>query len=101
MYFKRIGETIEKVIVDTRSIVKRVRRKKVGKEKVSFYNEKSSMFNHFGIEREIEKHFKNLCWLPNGAYLIVEQMETMTVIDVNTVSLLENRIYKDTVLHYK
>ena len=33
-------------------------------------------------------------WLSNGAYLIVEQMETMTVIDVNTG---QNKI-QDTVL---
>ena len=51
------------------------------------------MFNHFGIEREIEKALQKL-WLPNGAYLIVEQMETMTVIDVNTGKFTENKIYK-------
>ncbi|WP_368908786.1 ribonuclease E/G, partial [Bacillus wiedmannii] len=55
-------ETIEKVVVDTRSIVKELE-EKIGKEKVSFYNEKSSMFNHFGIEREIEKALQKIVWL--------------------------------------
>ena len=53
-------ETIEKVVVDTRSIVKRIRRQS-WKRKSIFYNEKSSMFNHFGIEREIEKALQKLC----------------------------------------
>lgn len=56
-------ETIEKVVVDTRSIVKELEGK-IGKEKVSFYNEKSSMFNHFGIEREIEKALQKNCMAP-------------------------------------
>ncbi|SDE38398.1 ribonuclease G [Bacillus wiedmannii] len=90
-------ETIEKVVVDTRSIVKELE-EKIGKEKVTFYNEKSSMFNHFGIEREIEKALQKIVWLPNGAYLIVEQMETMTVIDVNTGKFTGKQNLQDTVL---
>ncbi|MRD35123.1 Rne/Rng family ribonuclease [Bacillus thuringiensis] len=90
-------ETIEKVVVDTRSIVKELE-DKIGKEKVSFYNEKSSIFNHFGIEREIEKALQKIVWLPNGAYLIVEQMETMTVIDVNTGKFTGKQNLQDTVL---
>ncbi|MED1567396.1 Rne/Rng family ribonuclease [Bacillus paramycoides] len=90
-------ETIEKVVVDTRSVVKELE-EKVGKERVSLYNEKSSMFNHFGIEREIEKALQKIVWLPNGAYLIVEQMETMTVIDVNTGKFTGKQNLQDTVL---
>ena len=52
-------ETIEKVVVDTRSIVKELEEKSV--KKSIFYNEKSSMFNYFGIEREIEKALQKLC----------------------------------------
>ncbi|KFN02114.1 ribonuclease E/G [Bacillus clarus] len=90
-------ETIEKVIVDTRSIVKELEAK-VGKEKVSFYNERSSMFNHFGVEREIERALQKIVWLQNGSYLIIEQMETMTVIDVNTGKFIGKQNLQDTVL---
>ena len=90
-------ETIEKVIVDTRSIVKELE-EKLGKEKVSFYNEKTSMFSHFGIEREMEKALQKIVWLSNGAYLIIEQMETMTVIDVNTGKFTGKQNLQDTVL---
>ncbi len=56
------------------------------------------MFNHFGIEREIEKALQKIVWLQNGAYLIVEQMETMTVIDVNTGKFTGKQNLQDTVL---
>lgn len=55
------------------------------------------MFNHFGIDREIEKALQKIVWLPNGAYLIVEQMETMTVIDVNTGKFTGKQNLQDTV----
>ncbi|WP_026593513.1 Rne/Rng family ribonuclease [Bacillus sp. UNC437CL72CviS29] len=90
-------ETIEKVIVDTRSIVLELQ-EKVGKEKVSFYNEKTSMFSHYGVEREIEKALQKIVWLSNGSYLIIEQMETMTVIDVNTGKFTGKQNLQDTVL---
>lgn len=90
-------ETIEKVIVDTRSIVPELQ-EKVGKEKVSFYNEKTSMFSHYGVEREIEKALQKIVWLSNGSYLIIEQMETMTVIDVNTGKFTGKQNLQDTVL---
>ncbi len=54
-------ETIEKVVVDTRSIVKELEDKVGKRKKYLFYNEKSSMFNHFGIEREIEKALQKNC----------------------------------------
>ena len=90
-------ESVEKVIVDTRSIVKELE-DKVGKEKVSFYSEKSSMFSHFGVEREIEKALQKIVWLQNGSYLIIEQMETMTIIDVNTGKFTGKQNLQDTVV---
>ncbi|MEH7456733.1 Rne/Rng family ribonuclease [Bacillus sp. JJ1127] len=90
-------ESVEKVIVDTRSIVKELE-DKVGKEKVSFYSEKASMFSHFGVEREIEKALQKIVWLQNGSYLIIEQMETMTIIDVNTGKFTGKQNLQDTVV---
>ena len=45
----------------------------------------------------LRKHSKN-CLASNGAYLIVEQMETMTVIDVNTGKFTGKQNLQDTVL---
>ncbi|HEK9103390.1 TPA: Rne/Rng family ribonuclease [Bacillus pseudomycoides] len=90
-------ESISKVIIDSHSILNEVE-DKVGKEKVMLYNEKTSMFGHYGVEREIEKALQKIVWLPNGSYLIIEQMETMTVIDVNTGKFTGKQNLQDTVL---
>ncbi|MEN1934948.1 Rne/Rng family ribonuclease [Paenibacillus sp. 102] len=90
-------ESISKVVIDSHSILNEVA-DKVGKEKVRLYNEKTSMFSHYGVEREIEKALQKIVWLPNGSYLIIEQMETMTVIDVNTGKFTGKQNLQDTVL---
>ncbi|MEY8348677.1 Rne/Rng family ribonuclease [Bacillus cereus] len=90
-------ESISKVVIDSHTILKEVE-DKVGNDKVILHNEKTSMFDHYGVEREIEKALQKIVWLPNGSYLIMEQMETMTVIDVNTGKFTGKQNLQDTVL---
>jgi ribonuclease G len=52
--------------------------------KVSFYNYKASMFDHFGITEELQRSFRRKIWLPSGGYLVIDVAEALTVIDVNT-----------------
>lgn len=51
---------------------------------VSYYHKSENIFAHFGIQPEIEKSLKRVVWLKNGAYLIFDETEAMTIIDVNT-----------------
>ena len=51
------------------------------------------------ISAQLEKALKNKVWLKCGGYLIIEQMEALTVIDVNTGKYvgennLENTVFK-------
>ncbi|MCM3759779.1 Rne/Rng family ribonuclease [Alkalihalobacillus oceani] len=48
------------------------------------YREKENIFTAFGIEKELERAMKRQIWLKNGAYLMIDQTEALTVIDVNT-----------------
>ncbi|MGM0844087.1 MAG: Rne/Rng family ribonuclease [Bacillota bacterium] len=43
-----------------------------------------SIFNHYRVEAQIEKAMKKVVWLDNGATIVIEPTEAMTVIDVNT-----------------
>ncbi|MCP1125343.1 ribonuclease E/G [Bacillus sp. AFS018417] len=90
-------ETVSEVIVDQRSMIQEFE-EKIGAEKVTFFNEKTPLFSRYGIDREIEKALQKVVWLPNGAYLLIEQMETMTVIDVNTGKFTGKQNLQDTVL---
>jgi len=55
------------------------------KEKiVKFYNKRTPIFDHFGVSKQIKALFGKTVNMENGAYLIIEQTEALTVIDVNS-----------------
>ena len=54
------------------------------KPDVVFYDNTTPLFDYFGIEDEIRKALERKVWLKSGAYLVIDQTEAMTVIDVNT-----------------
>ncbi|WP_312098114.1 Rne/Rng family ribonuclease [Niallia sp.] len=51
---------------------------------VSFHQGNEDLFSHYHLEAEIEKALKRIVWLSNGSYLIFDQAEAATIIDVNT-----------------
>lgn len=42
------------------------------------------LFMEYGLERELEKSLRPFVWMKNGAALMIEQTEAMTIIDVNS-----------------
>jgi ribonuclease G len=53
-------------------------------DKVKLYTGKKPLYRELGIEAQLEKAFNRKVWLDNGAYLIVDRTEALTVFDVNT-----------------
>lgn len=53
-------------------------------ERVRAYRESEPLLEKFGVNDMLERSFRPKIWLGNGAYLIIEQTEALTVIDVNT-----------------
>ncbi len=53
-------------------------------DKLVFYNENVDMFKKFSIDKEVENLLHNRVNLSNGAYIIIDKTEALTVIDVNT-----------------
>jgi ribonuclease G len=51
-------------------------------------DEDTSLFERFGVEREIEGTLTRRVDLPSGGYLIIDYAEALTVIDVNTGSFI-------------
>ncbi len=54
------------------------------KPDVKLYSGTTPIFDYFGIEQEIMKALERKVWLRSGAYLVIDQTEALTVIDVNT-----------------
>jgi ribonuclease G len=65
--------------------------------KLMHYTGERPLFDLHGIEAEIEKSLGKRVDLKSGGYLIIEQTEAMTTIDVNTGSYVTGRNFDDTI----
>ena len=54
------------------------------KPELVLYEGITPIFDYFGIEAEIQKAVDRKVWLRSGAYLVIDQTEALTVIDVNS-----------------
>ncbi len=84
-----LSEDVERVVVDSKEHYDDIRHYLQGTspnlmQKVSLYNGKEPIFDHFGLEREIESIFSRKVWLRTGAFLVLDHTEALTVIDVNS-----------------
>jgi ribonuclease G len=61
------------------------------------YTGERPLFDLYGVEEEIERALGRRVDLKSGGYLIVEQTEAMTTIDVNTGSYVNGRNFDDTI----
>jgi len=52
--------------------------------KLQFYEDQQPVFEKFGIEKEIQKALERVVRLKSGGYLVIEETEALTVVDVNT-----------------
>jgi ribonuclease G len=67
-------------------------------ERVSLFQQQRPIFETFGLEAELDKALKRRVWLKSGGYLVIDQTEALTVIDVNTGKFVGNTSLEDTVL---
>ena len=65
---------------------------------VALYDGVTPIFDCYGIEDEIRKAVSKKVWLKSGAYLIIEQTEALTVVDVNTGKFTSEPDMRHTVL---
>ncbi len=56
------------------------------------------LFDTYEVEEEINRSLQHRVDLKSGGYLIIEQTEAMTTIDVNTGSYVSGRNFADTIL---
>ncbi len=53
-------------------------------DRVSLFEGTECIFDFYGVEAQIDKAFQPKYWLKSGGYLIVDENEALTAIDVNT-----------------
>jgi ribonuclease G len=62
------------------------------------YTGKDPIFDAYGIESEITRALNRKVWLKSGGYLIIDQTEALTVIDVNTGKFTGRKNLEETIL---
>jgi ribonuclease G len=68
------------------------------KPQLEHYQGALPIFDHFKIEAEIDASLGKKIWLRSGGYLVIDQSEALTAIDVNTGRFVGRRDLEDTVL---
>ncbi len=80
--FNKIVINDKNIFNDTRSYIQKIAPEKT--EIVTYYNNGISIFDQFGITKQVKSAFGKTVNLPSGAYLIIEHTEALHVIDVNS-----------------
>lgn len=65
---------------------------------VSLHRGNTPVFEFYDIEKEVAAALDQRVWLRSGAYIVIEQTEAMTVIDVNTGKFVGDTDLRHTVL---
>ena len=65
--------------------------------KIEHYTGERPLFELYNVEEEIEKALSRRVDLKSGGYLIIDQTEAMTTIDVNTGGFVGSRNFDDTI----
>ncbi|WNF21873.1 Rne/Rng family ribonuclease [Mesobacillus jeotgali] len=90
-------ENVE-VITDCLDMKKRIQQHHPEGIESEFYNGKENIFFFYKIEQEIERLLKRMVWLEKGAYMVIDQGEALTMIDVNTGKFSGKSDLRDTVM---
>ncbi|WP_197466417.1 ribonuclease E/G, partial [Oleiphilus sp. HI0080] len=82
--FAKVKEFSENFLIDVSS-------------RLEYYPGERPIFDLYGIEDEIQKALSRKVQLKSGGYLIIDQTEAMTTIDVNTGGFVGHRNLEETI----
>ena len=68
------------------------------RSRLTLHDGPTPLFDRFNIEPQIERALDRKVWLKSGGYLIFDQAEALTAIDVNTGRFVGKRSQDDTIL---
>lgn len=105
-FVEMITKTMEnltngEVILDDLGLKQKLESSEVVKEgnvKLTYFHQKENIFSINRVDHEIEKALKRIVWLENGSYLIFDETEALTIIDVNTGKFSGKINLQDTVV---
>ncbi len=98
-----LGHEVSKLIIDSEKEYERLTEfvntyfpKLISK--IELYEDDEPIFDAYGIELEIPKTLGKRVWLKSGGYIVIDQTEALTSIDVNTGKFVGKATLEDTLL---
>jgi ribonuclease G len=97
-----LTEDIDKLIVDSKPEYDRVLKFVQAfmpqfQGRIELYEGREPIFDNYGVEVELDRALEKKVWLKSGGYLIVEQGEALTAIDVNTGKFVGKKNLEETI----
>ena len=97
-----LDDQIEKIRIDSRESYQRVRQFAEQfmpdlQAQIEYYPGERPIFDLYGVEDEIHKALERKVQLKSGGYLIFDQTEAMTTVDVNTGGYVGHRNLEETI----
>src|SRR5512138_680624 len=97
-----VTDTTERIIIDSRETFVKVQEfaQRYTRQAVPIlehYQGERPLFDLFGVEEEIERALARRVDLKSGGYVIIDQTEALTTIDVNTGGFVGVRSFDDTI----
>ena len=97
-----LGRGIERVLVDDQTELERLQRfvadfSPVRAPRLELHPGPRPVFDLHGVEEEINRALERKVSLKSGGYLVIDQTESMTTIDVNTGGFVGHRNLEDTI----
>lgn len=96
------NESVDAVIVDDKDLYLRVKEfiqlyMPYMARRVKYYSESEPLFETFGIESALSRLLARRIWLRSGGYIVIDQAEALTVIDVNTGKYVGKKNLEETI----
>jgi ribonuclease G len=97
-----VSENTSRVLIDSRETYERMMAFAAdyiapALPKLSHYIGQRPLFDLYGVEDEIERALSRRVDLKSGGYLIIDQTEALTTVDVNTGGFVGGRTFDDTI----
>ncbi|MDO2949941.1 ribonuclease G [Aeromonas simiae] len=99
-----VGAELDKIRVDSRQSFESLKRfcEEYVPElanKVEYYSGESPIFDLYDVENEIQRALERKVELKSGGYLIIDQTEAMTTVDINTGAFVGHRNLEETIFN--
>ena len=94
---------VEKVVVDRREDQQRILEfvdsfAPALTARIELHDGPEPLFDRYGIEQAISRALERRVWLKSGGYIVIDQTEALTTIDVNTGRYVGKHNHEETVL---